>query len=53
VGAAVTLETLRLARERGYPSAYLAASDMGEPVYARIGFRVIGRLSHLLGPAPS
>lgn len=51
VGAAVTIATLDLATERGHPTAWLAASEMGEPVYARLGFRSVGRLGHLVGPA--
>jgi GNAT superfamily N-acetyltransferase len=53
VGAAVTAATLAIAREQGDPSAWLAASEMGEPVYRRLGFRTVGRLSHLSGPAPA
>ncbi len=50
VGRAVTSACLRLAQERGDPTAWLAASTMGEPVYARLGFRTVGRLEHLVGP---
>ena len=53
VGAAVTSVTLRLALERGDPTAWLAASDMGEPVYRRLGFRTVGRVAHLIGPGQS
>jgi GNAT superfamily N-acetyltransferase len=52
-GGAVTVACLRLALERGDPTAWLAASAMGEPVYARLGFTVVGRLEHLVGPAPA
>ena len=52
-GGAVTVACLRLAAERGDPTAWLAASTMGEPVYARLGFQTVGRLEHLLGPAPA
>lgn len=52
VGAAVTVAILALAVERGNPTAWLAASDMGEPVYRRLGFRTVGRVAHLIGPAP-
>ena len=51
-GAAMTVASLALAVERGDPAAWLAASAMGEPVYARLGFRTVGRLEHLVGPAP-
>lgn len=53
VGGAVTVACLRLAEERGDPTAWLAASTMGEPVYGRLGFQTVGRLEHLLGPAPA
>jgi ribosomal protein S18 acetylase RimI-like enzyme len=52
-GGAVTVACLRLAAERGDPTAWLAASAMGEPVYTRLGFQTVGRLEHLLGPAPT
>jgi GNAT superfamily N-acetyltransferase len=53
VGAAVTAATLAVAREQGHATAWLAASEMGEPVYRRLGFVTVGRLRHLSGPAPA
>jgi GNAT superfamily N-acetyltransferase len=52
VGAAVTAACLGIAAERGDPEAWLAASAMGEPVYARLGFVTVGRLQHHAGGAP-
>ena len=39
IGAAVTLRPLLEAREGGYRHAALFATPLGEPVYARLGFR--------------
>ncbi|MFN8620018.1 MAG: GNAT family N-acetyltransferase [Chloroflexota bacterium] len=49
VGAALTAACLRISEARGEPSAWLAASAMGEPVYARLGFRTVGRVTHHAG----
>lgn len=39
VGAALTMVPLLAARERGYRYAVLFASDMGYPLYRKLGFR--------------
>lgn len=44
VGAAMTIAPLHDARDRGYATAILYASAMGEPLYQRLGFRELLRL---------
>ena len=44
VGGFVTGEPLRLAAAEGYRTAILQASQMGEPVYLRLGFKSYGEM---------
>jgi len=44
IGAALTIAPLHDARDLGYGTAILYASDMGEPLYQRLGFRELLRL---------
>ena len=48
IGAAVTLAALLEARRHGYRMAILQASDLGAPVYRRLGFVGYGRLNRYL-----
>lgn len=45
LGAHLTAEPLRRAWSRGYTTGILQASEMGAPVYTRIGFRTHGHLA--------
>lgn len=47
-GAAATWEVVRRGRERGATLTALLASEMGEPVYERMGFDTVGRLRTLM-----
>jgi GNAT superfamily N-acetyltransferase len=40
IGSAVTLHALQEARSLGYQAGILQASEMGEPIYRRLGFEV-------------
>lgn len=45
IGAAVTLAPLRVARAMGYRYGVLGATEMGYPLYRRLGFRQYCKLS--------
>lgn len=49
-GRALTAAALREGRRRGYDSAALLSSELGEPVYRRLGFREVGSVSFFASP---
>lgn len=51
LGTAMTLTAMRAARDAGCAAAVLQASTMGQPVYERLGFRVVGSIDEFRPPA--
>lgn len=52
-GSAVTLAGMDWGREQGADLAILHASQLGEPVYRRLGFETVCEISQWLLPAPT
>ncbi len=48
IGAALTAEPLRWASRQGYQIGVLQSSDMGHPVYRRLGFEDVGTVQMFL-----
>jgi predicted GNAT family acetyltransferase len=48
-GKAVTTTALAAARNLGYSLGVLSASSLGTPVYLRLGFRIVGSVTVLVG----
>ena len=48
VGRAITVELMRIGAAHGCTESILHASAIGEPVYARLGFRTVGQLVQYL-----
>ena len=48
LAAHLTAEPLRQAWVMGYSTGLLQASEMGAPVYARLGFRTLGQMALLV-----
>jgi GNAT superfamily N-acetyltransferase len=51
IGAAITLRPYLDAREQGYHTGVLFATELGVPVYRRLGFREVGAISRYLWQA--
>lgn len=52
-GGALTSAALETGRDLGFDTAVLMASEMGTPVYRRLGFREVGRVHFLRWPGGS
>jgi GNAT superfamily N-acetyltransferase len=52
IGAAVTAAPLHIARDLGYRVGILHASQLGRPVYQRLGFQEFCKIGLYLSPAP-
>ena len=46
----IVRHAIKLSRERGYPRLVLHASEMGEPVYAKLGFKRTTEMRIALDP---
>jgi GNAT superfamily N-acetyltransferase len=53
IGYAVTASLLNVARERGATHAILHSSDLGRPVYERLGFEVVCRVPQFVWTPPA
>ena len=49
-GRALTAAAIEAGRQAGFDTASLMASDMGQPVYRRLGFEEVGRVRFLRWP---
>jgi ribosomal protein S18 acetylase RimI-like enzyme len=49
-GRALTLAAMHAGREMGLDTAVLMASELGQPVYRRIGFREVGTVRFFRWP---
>jgi GNAT superfamily N-acetyltransferase len=49
-GRALTVAAMRVGRDLGLETSVLLASDLGEPVYRRLGFRPVGEVRFLRWP---
>jgi len=41
IGNQITLELMTMAKKKGIPTCLLIASDMGKPVYEKVGFKLV------------
>jgi GNAT superfamily N-acetyltransferase len=48
----IVKHAIKWSSERGYPRLSLHASDMGEPVYAKQGFKRTTEMRYVLNPSP-
>jgi GNAT superfamily N-acetyltransferase len=48
VGRAVTVALMRIGAQHGCSESILHASQMGEPVYANLGYRIVGQVAQYL-----
>ena len=51
-GRALTVAVMEEGRRRGLGVSVLLASELGEPVYRRLGYRDVGRVTFLRWPGP-
>lgn len=48
IGRAITTELMRIGAGQGCTESILHASEMGEPVYARLGYQTVGQVAQYL-----